>query len=330
LIGRYPSETLRDGNHFNTYLPNNVFVAERVQTAGIQTLGVSSLWYFAPWSGLSQGFDVWDMSAKPPGGGATDNTITGDKVSDAAINVLRGKGSARFFMWVHYLDPHAEYLPHPGAPDFSVPGDKRASGEVRARYDGEVWYTDQQVGRLLDYVFSQEWGKRTAVILTADHGEAFGDHAMSYHGREIWESVVRVPLVVHYPQASAKRVSARRSHIDLAPTMLAMLNLAPVTELPGESLLPDVIENGTPATRSTYIDMPLGPFNGLRRALIRGEGAGMKLLHFGANQYQLYDLDADPNEGNDLTKSKEALAPMVDAYNQKRATTHEIEVKPVP
>lgn len=325
MIGKYPSETLRDGNHFNTYLPSNVFVSERMQDAGIQTLGVTSLWYLGPRSGTSQGFDVWDMSAKPAGGGEKDNSITSDKVTDAAIRVLQARKDAPYFLWVHYLDPHAEYLPHPEAPDFH-----EAGHEVRSRYDAEVWFTDREVGRLLDFIEQDRAAASTAVVVTADHGEAFGDHGMSFHGREIWESLVRVPMIVHYPKAPGQRITQKRSHIDLAPTFLDILGLPGTDEMQGQSLVPEVQGTAPPEERDVYIDMPLGPFNGLRRALIHGPTPGMKLLHFGAQQYQLYDLSTDPAETIDLSKDKDKFKPMLDAYQAKRATTHEIEVKPVP
>jgi choline-sulfatase len=327
LIGRYPSETFRDGNHFNTYMPANMFVSERAKEAGFHTMGISSLWYFAPWSGISQGFDVWDLSAKPPGGGEKDNSTTSDKVTDAAIARLKENAGAKFFTWVHYLDPHAEYLPHKEAPDFRTPEDKTAIGDIRAKYDGEVWFTDREVGRLLDYVVTQDWGKHTAIIVTADHGEAFGDHNMSWHGREIWESLVRVPLLIYVPGAAAHRIKQKRGHIDLVPTFLDLMKIAPAS-LPGESLIPEVL-GAAPVERDVYVDMPVGPFNGLRRALIHGDSPGLKLLHFGGNQYSLYDLANDPQETSDLAKDETLLRPMVDTYQQMRASTREIDVKPV-
>jgi choline-sulfatase len=328
LIGKYPSETLRDGNHFNTYLPSNKFVTERLHDAGIKTLGVTSLWYLAPWSGVSQGFDVWDMSAKPGGGGEKDNSVTSDKVTDAAIKVLKENVTdAPFFLWVHYLDPHAEYLEHPGSPDFhpahTVPA------EVRAKYDGEVWFTDREVGRLLDYVSGEPWGAQTAIVVSSDHGEAFGEHGMSYHGREIWEPLVRVPLIVHVPGEKPVQIKEKRSHIDLVPTFLELFgvhkDVAP-GELQGASLLRDL--QGKPEERDVYVDMPLGPFNDLRRALIHGPTPGMKLLHFGGKQYQLYDLANDPDERTDLSKDAALFRPMLDAYQAQRASTKEIDVKP--
>lgn len=331
MIGLYPSETKRDGNHFNTYFPSNVFAAERMKEAGIHTMGATSLWYFAPWSGLNQGFDVWDLSARPPGGGDKDNYITSDKISDAALKLLQDPTHTkdRFFMWLHYFDPHAEYLPHPGAPSF-VGDDKSGVAGTRALYDGEVWFTDREIGRVLDYVREQPWGKDTAIIVTADHGEAFNDHNMSWHGREIWESLVRVPLVVYVPGAPPHHVPPKRSHIDLVPTFLDTLRLPIPDDLQGQSLLDDVFAEKDFPERDVLVDMPEGPYNGLRRAFIQGPTPGKKLVHLGGQQYQLFDLAADPGEMQDLSKDPEVMKPILDAYNQKRASTKEIYVRPIP
>jgi choline-sulfatase len=333
MIGRFPSETKRDGNHFNTYLASNVFLAERLKEQHFHTMGVSSLWYFAPWSGLNQGFDVWDLSSRPPGAGDKDNHITSNKVSDAALKLLRDEKHTgeRFFLWIHYFDPHAEYLPHDGAPDFSN-GASSALARSKALYDGEVWFTDRQIGRVLEFVAAQPWGTKTAVVVTADHGEAFGEHAMSWHGRELWESLVRVPLLISSPFVTPHHVPQKRSHIDLVPTMLALLGIPTPSELSGESLAPELYGSGAAdaVERDVYIDMPEGPYNPLRRALIVGATPGKKLVHLGGQQYQLFDLAADPAEQTDLSRDPVQFKPMVEQYRTMRAHTQELYVAPVP
>lgn len=353
LIGKYPSETLRDGGHFNAYAPKNTFVTERAKEIGFRTFAGMCHWYFKPSSGLNQGFDVWDTSAIPPGMSDNDTSISSDRLSDLALKMLtdpdnvtpRGGGAegdagaadggadrpgeGRFFAWFHYFDPHAQYVPHKGAPDFL--GDaKSGAAQVRSLYDQEVWFTDLHIGRVLDYIAGQPWAKDTAIVVTADHGEALGDHGMTWHGMEIWESLVRVPLLVYVPGLEPRRVRGRRSQIDLAPTLLDLMGVPPPPpgELSGRSLMSDVEGEGTDEPREVYVDMPVGPFNGLRRAVISGPGAGMKLIHFGGRQYQLFDLDEDPSEKKDLARDKEKLAPMVDRLSAVRSRLKEIEVPP--
>ena len=387
MIGRYPSETYRDGGHFNTYFPKNSFVAERArEQKSVRTFAAHCHWYFKLPTGLNQGFDVWDTSAIPPGMGDNDNSITSDRMSDLALKLLgrpentspgsapppvvgdggapapgpttsatadadggtmngeagapmmpapiatgtttTANGDRRFFGWFHFFDPHAQYVPHQGAPDFANPF------PAKALYDQEVWFTDLHIGKVLDYIESQPWGKDTAIILTADHGEAFADHGMSWHGAEIWESLVRVPLVVYVPGEKPRRVSTKRSHIDLAPTILELLGgtIPDDGEMRGQSLLLDMYlpEGQEHEERDVFVDMPAGPYNGMRRALITGPTPGMKLIHQGGSNYQLFDLKEDPAEKRDLSSDKEKLKPVLERMGIVRAKLQEVEVRPDP
>ncbi len=160
FIGKYPSETIRDGAHFTKYAPDNVFLAERLKAVGFRTMGCASFWYFRRESGLTQGIDDWDVSAIPNDYKLdTDTATTSDKVTDAAIRLLSRPDvtSGRFFLWAHYFDPHAQYVQHAGAPNFYV--ERGGASWSKAAYDGEVWYTDKQLGRLLDYIDAAPWGR---------------------------------------------------------------------------------------------------------------------------------------------------------------------------
>ncbi len=332
LIGKYPSETQRDGGHFNTYGPGNTFLSERLHRAGMFTMGAASHWYFKPTSGVTQGFDVFDLSAMPASGqGDTDSTTTGDKLTDASVKLLQGHAGSRFMLWVHYFDPHSQYVPHEGAPDFADPG-KPAGWKQHAAYDGEVWFTDAQIGRLLEFARAQAWWKDTVVVLTSDHGEALGEHGINFqHGWEIWEPLMRIPLVFYVPGMRPHHVPVKRSAIDIVPTVLDLMRVAPppAGELSGQSLLVDIAAKPaeSPAERDVYLDMPDGPYTHLRRGLIHGPTPGMKLIHLGGRQYQLYDLSADPDEREDLASDPAKLQPMLEAFAAKRATLHEINVK---
>lgn len=334
LIGRYPSETLRDGSHFNAYEPKNVFVTERLHDAGVRTFGAAGHWYFRPWSGVTQGMDQWDLSALPPTMTDNDNTVTSKEITDAALKLLADDANTGkpFFMWVHYFDPHAQYVPHPEGPDFQ--GDARGgAAATRAAYDSEIWFTDKHVGRLLDAIAAAPWGKDTAIVVTADHGETFGEHNMSWHGAEIWEPLVHVPLLVYVPGQKPVRIAQKRSHIDVAPTILELMQVPrpeDPNEMQGESLVADAFSSAErpPKERDVYFDMPAGPFNMTRRGIVTGPSPGMKLIHLGGTQYQLFDLAKDPNEKEDLSSDKERMAPVLEAYQALRARVKEIEVKP--
>ncbi len=334
LIGKYPSETLRDGGHFNKYLAGNTFLAERLRRAGLYTMGAASHWYFRePW-GLEQGFDQFDLTAMPASGQTdTDTNSTSPQLTNAAIKMLDAHAAqSRFFLWVHYFDPHEQYVPHQGAPDFSDPS-APTGWKMRALYDGEVWFTDQAIGRLLDYIRAQPWGKDTVVAITSDHGEAMNEHGIAFqHGFEIWEPLMRVPLILAIPGEAARRVPVKRSVIDLVPTLLDLMRIPQPgpAELSGVTLMDDVTAeaSGPYEERDVYMDMPDGPYTHLRRGLLHGPSPGLKLIHFGGRQYQLYDLASDPGETRDLAGDPARLGPMVDLLQAKRATLKEIYVKP--
>ncbi|HEX7601717.1 MAG TPA: sulfatase-like hydrolase/transferase [Polyangiaceae bacterium] len=337
LTGKYPSETERDGGHFNKYGASNVLVTERLHAANIRTLGAASHWYFAPWSGLSQGMDTWDLSAQPADGqGDSDTSVTSGALSDAAIRLLKhaadpdDAGEAkRFFLWLHYFDPHAQYMAHEGAPDFL--GDGRGGvAAQRAAYDGEVWFTDKHIGRVLDFVAQQPWADHTAIVVTSDHGEAFGEHNMSWHGMDVWEPLVRVPLLVYVPGLTAHHVDVKRSHVDLVPTLLDVMSVAQPApgELSGQSLVDDLVGEGPFVERDVYIDMPVGPNTLMRKAVVTGKTPGMKLIYAGGKNYQLYDLAADPEEKNDLSQDEAAMKPVLESFQAARSRVKEIDVPP--
>lgn len=336
LIGKYPSETLRDGGHFNRYEAGNVLLAERLKEAGMHTFGAASHWYFQPWSGIAQGMTAWDMTAKPPTGqGDNDTSVTSAQLADVALRQLARETKdsqghdRRFFAWFHFFDPHAQYMPHEGAPDFSI-GQKGWLAGVRAAYDAEVWFTDKHVGRLLAYIGSQPWAARTAIVITSDHGEAFAEHNMSWHGVEIWEPLVRVPLVIYVPGVPPHHVSPKRGHVDLVPTLLDIVGVtAPAGELSGQSMATDVASvEGPYAERDVYLDMPPGPHTGMRRGILLGPTPGLKLVHLGGRQYQLFDLRQDPGETEDLAGDASRLDPAVKAFEAFRSSVREIDVKP--
>jgi arylsulfatase A-like enzyme len=331
-IGRYAGETHRDYEHYTTFFPSNIFTAERVHDAGMRTFAAHCHRYFTFRNGMQQGFDVWDTSAMPPGMTDNDRRFSSNKMTDVAISLLSKPenvgGPQKFFAWFHYFDPHAPYVPHAGAPAFFDPNEKSKGARARAQYDEEVWFTDVHLGRLFTFIEQQPWAKDTAIIFSADHGEAFGEHNHWMHGRELWEPLVRVPLLVYLPGVQPRRIAQKRSHIDVAPTILDLLGV----QIPGDgflrgtTLVKDITSDPkTPlAERDIYIDMPVGPFNEERHALITGPSPGTKLIDYQGRRYELYDLARDPDENENLGTDKARLAPFVARMQQLRRTLQEI------
>ncbi|MCC6526298.1 MAG: sulfatase [Polyangiaceae bacterium] len=325
LIGKYGSETHRNWGHFNRFGTEDTLVAERLKAAGVRTVAVHGHHYFGKFSALDRGFDVVDLSAAgvDTGKWAVDATITSDKITDVAIaRVGEAAASGRFYAWVHYLDPHADYLPHPEVASFGA--------AARDLYDAEVAYTDKHIGRLLSFIAAQPWAAKTSIVLTSDHGESFGERDYWRHGRELWEPIVRVPLVVHVPGAEPHAVDVRRSLIDLCPTIVELMGVPGASGqgddfFSGTSLLPDLFPaQGQPfAARDVLIDMPAGPFNESRRALIHGD---LKLIVSRDAQKELFDLATDPEERRNVwAKRKDEIEA---AYAAKKASLREVKVGP--
>jgi choline-sulfatase len=330
LSGKYPSETHRGWKHFNSYGKQDTMVTERLKSAGFHTMSVQGHWYFNKPHGLHRGFDVVDMTAFPGYGAqaTNDSSVTSDKLSDAALKLLADPSHTdkRFFMWIHYLDPHADYLSHKDGPDFGA--------SERGKYDGEIAFTDKHVGRVLDYIAKQPWGKNTAIVVSSDHGEAFAEHGIIRHGFEVWEELVRVPLIVYVPGLKPHRVKERRSLVDLVPTIMDLAKLKLETPqdkndfLSGKSWIDDILQPDgyKPEEREILVDMPPGPHNGFRRAYYDHD---LKLYVTDGAHLRLFDLKADPAEKQDLAKTdKEKLKQIQGRYDAFRGQLKEVYVKP--
>lgn len=320
MTGRYPSECVRDDNHFVRYPDRgNTFLAERLRAAGFRTAAVASHFYFHPRFGLFQGIERVDISATPSGE-AGESVSTDAAVTDRALRFLEDADftRGRFMLWVHYFDPHKQYVLHPEIPPFSR--------TERGKYDAEVAWTDRQIGRLLDALENKPFAQRTIIVLTADHGEAFGEHGMSWHGMELWDELIRVPWIIFVPSLPPRHIETPRGHIDLVPTVLELLRLplpSPDADdfVSGQSLVAEMF--GAPATvRPVYCELPEGPYNGLRRAMIHWP---YKLLFRNARRPELYDLEHDPGERTDLSSTRmDILTRERAVYEQLRATLREV------
>ena len=309
LSGQYPSTLYRSGFFFASYAQANEFMAERLHQNGIETLAWFGHMYFSRAKGLEQGFDEWRTTPGITFDPETDNHVTSDKMTALGIELL-GKPELKtkqFFAWAHCMDPHDQYNRHEEAPSFG--------NKARDRYDQEVFYTDLWVKKLLDFVDQQPFGKDTYLIISADHGEAFGEHGMYKHAFELWEVLTRVPLIVCGPGIKTQRITERRSHIDLVPTMLDLLGQKVPAELTGKSLLPELTgKESAPNREPIYLELTEDSHNPPRRAIIRGD---YKLIWFGpTDKFQLYNLKQDPGEEKDLAKAEpDQLKDMVAAYH---------------
>jgi len=231
-------------------------LADRLRARGLATAGFVSSYILHRRFGFHQGFDTYVFEPTEPYSWRGQRRETfwtrGEHTTDAAMEWLTKHGDRPFFVWVHYFDPHTPYLPPPGfapPPDDPVslegkrvPAEVEGPGELAAlirAYRGEVAYADAQVGMLVERLELLGLLDRTAVVVTSDHGEALGDHGILQHGVNVYDELVRVPLLVRAPGLPAGRELAGPAQLeDLVPTLLALAG-APIPDgLDGVDLLP--------------------------------------------------------------------------------------------
>jgi choline-sulfatase len=324
MTGRYPSELPRNGLATSTFGEEATFLAEVLKAGGVRTIAVHGHVYFQGATGMNQGFDDWRVLPKITLMPAREGYVVDDKLADTMIAALGEHAKERFFAWVHFMDPHFSYAKHEGFPAFTGAPEKPvppgiALGAVgqslRNQYDGEVVFTDSQVGRLLEWLDQQPFGKRTAVIVTADHGEAFGEQKSTFeHGYMLWEVLTRVPLLVRLPGSAARRIDTRRSHIDLAKTILELLQLEPTVSMRGTSLVPE-LRGATVPARAVVMDMPYTDQAPRRRALIQSDE---KIIVTETEEEPLvFDLKSDPAEQKTLARDdRERTQRLLRSYDE--------------
>jgi tetratricopeptide (TPR) repeat protein len=212
-------------------LPDEVVtVAEELKELGMSTGAVIASFVLHRQFGLDQGFDTYDDSLlhgwKRDAAGYDEMRASG--VSDRALAWIGQNAGKRWFLWLHYYDPHAEYEPPPA---YQQTGSHP--------YDGEIAYVDHELGRVLADLEKNGLRERTLVILTSDHGESLGEHGEQTHGLFLYEAAMRVPLIVSLPGATpaGKVVTQRVSLMDVAPTVFSVLGRTPPKQIQGRSFM---------------------------------------------------------------------------------------------
>jgi choline-sulfatase len=318
LTGRYPSSLYRSGWYLAGYPKSDVFLAEVLHDAGVRTIGWQAHAYFDPSKGLSQGFDVWEIVPGLVFDPQADPNVTSPALTELGEKLLSQPENTggRFFAWSHYVDPHEAYKKHAECPDW---GDS-----PRDRYDSEICFTDLWLGKLFNWAAGQPWWKDTAVILTSDHGEAFGEHGAHRHGFHLWQVLVRVPLIIRVPGVAPRRIEKPRSAIDLSRTIADLMGVALPDSFGGKSLVPEIRGLAQPDDREPIVlDQPEDTLSPFIRAIIEG---GYKIIQVGKSSFSLFNLDEDSGEEHELSKREpEVLARMKRRLAEVSASIPEVE-----
>ncbi|MCZ6463071.1 MAG: sulfatase [Proteobacteria bacterium] len=330
LTGLYPS------THGATSVPARISdeattLAEILSAEGYATLGVVSGSNVSSVYGFDRGFDHWDESQIRGGEAFTSLQVTDRALAFAREAIRSGR---RFFLFVHYFDPHYIYRHHPkvgfsperagrldgseGIHELRRIGRDASAEEIeflRARYDEEIRVTDATFGRLMEGLEALGVAQQNLIlVITADHGEEILERGWLGHTRTLYEELLRVPLIVRAPARvrPGHVVEQPVSTVALTPTILDWLGLeAPDDPLQAESLaaLAAGGQEDPAAQVLGEVDFETGGpaqtvRNAFKKALI---GARFKLIRDDpTGRYELYDLRADPREQRDLAADEPA------------------------
>ena len=259
--------------------------------------------------GFDRGFDYYDnFPANLPKSAPRYVRLErrGMEVEQRAEARMRTHRTQPQFVWVHFYDPHDPYDPPP-------PYSSQYAGRL---YDGEIAYADAALGRLVEFLKSQNRYESSTLIVVGDHGEGLGEHGEQTHGIFLYDSTTHVPLIVKLPRdrgaASPLRglvVDAQVRTIDIFPTVLDLEGMEPPKPVDGASLRPlcveasaagatPVVSAGTASTDRVAFgetDYPLGfgwaPLRSARTP---------RAKYIEAPHPELYDLEADPREATNL------------------------------
>jgi len=281
LTGRYGDRVgVSSHSRRDRLVESTVTLAEAAHQAGYRTIAaVANPWLARADAGFAQGFDRYltrgSITTKYGG------RLRADAVTDAALEAVAEDATRPLLLWVHYIDAHMPYSPPPTfatamgndsatseiVNEFKRPGadlqaiyfeNRYAPEQVAATvqlYDGAIRFIDDQIARLRAGLARR--GRPTLIVVTADHGESLGDHALYFaHDFTLYEELIRVPLLIELPGATPRRVPEPVSLIDVFPTVCALTPIVCPGDIDGTALAPAVVRRDDPEQRVVYAAGP--------------------------------------------------------------------------
>ncbi|HWP93817.1 MAG TPA: sulfatase [Thermodesulfobacteriota bacterium] len=316
-----------------------LLLPEIMKNSNYTTVGIVTNGNLAEAYNFHQGFDeyieVWQEH----------ESERAEHVTEYALSWLRDNShKGKFFMWLHYVDPHWPYNP-PQPYDEMFVRDKYYNGSNKvpintdqtyrevggrspeilrgrdeldyyiAQYDAEIKYMDENIGRVLDLVKDMGLSDNTIIIFTADHGEALGDHNLYFaHGRFAYDDCLRVPLIVKIPglKSDVKIIDHPVELNNVMPTILDILNIPIHEEAQGTSLMPLMFGDNHSIPEHAFAE---AGYQEDYQRVIRTKK--WKLIYIPDKEdqkimqgmpFELYDIENDPNELNNLINVEVKIA----------------------
>jgi arylsulfatase A-like enzyme/Tfp pilus assembly protein PilF len=281
--------------------PKMVTMAKLFKARGYATGAFIGAYVLDSQWGLGPGFDVYDdrfdlkkferislESVQRPA----------NEVLDAALPWLEARKAAPFFAWIHLYDAHAPYVP-------PAPYDRQYAAFP---YLGEIAFVDAELVRLRRFLESNGLLDRTFVVVAGDHGESLGEHGEATHGFFVYQSTLRVPLIIVTPFAQFRGLvsSEAAGLVDVLPTVCRMAGLPVPAEVQGRSLLPAFFGRPDRKPPLIYSETYYPRFHFGWSELKAVQNARYKLIL--APEPELYDLAADPREEHNMASSQPQVA----------------------
>jgi arylsulfatase A-like enzyme/Tfp pilus assembly protein PilF len=311
---RPPTHGVRDNGGY-VLGADRTTLAEVLKEAGWATGAFVGAYVLDGKWGLDQGFDryVDDFSLsryRTLSLGAVSRRAA--EVVDSALPWLEQHHARRFFAWLHFYDPHTPYDP-------PEPFTSRFAGRP---YQGEIAYADAQLGRVLDWLRRRGLEERTVIVVMGDHGESLAEHGEGTHGLFVYDATVRAPLLIRAPfgRTRGRRVTAVVRAEDVMPTILDLVGAQEPPRLQGRSLAA-LMTAGT-------ADLDLAAYSESLYARNHFGWSELKALRAGRFKYieaptpELYDLEKDPGERQNVYAARRALADRMAADLARMGAEH--------
>jgi arylsulfatase A-like enzyme/cytochrome c-type biogenesis protein CcmH/NrfG len=281
--------------------PKHATLASLLKAAGWQTGAFVGAFVLDSKWGLNQGFDTYvdkfDVSKYKQVSLGGVSRRAGEVVGHA-MPWLEQHGRNRFFAWLHFYDAHTPYDP---------PEPFRTRFADRP-YSGEIAYVDYQVGRVLQWLDTNNLTDRTIIVAIGDHGESLNEHGEATHGLFIYDATVRVPFIIRAPFASMKgrRVADTVRSEDLMPTILDLVGQRPAADVQGRTLVPLMTGEARALNLDAYSES-LYARNHYGWSELKALRSG-RFKYIQTTRPELYDLERDPNEEHNLFDERRQIA----------------------
>ncbi len=304
-------------------------MAEYLSENGYNTYAAIAAFVLQSKFGVDQGFKIYDDTIDSEDLYKTlKSEIDAKEIYNKFDNWIGENSGSKFFAWVHFYDPHTPYIPH----DKDLLK-KKETDQIKF-YDGEITYTDEYIGKILNRLEEENVADDTLIIIIGDHGEAFGEHEeFASHMIFCYEANLRVPLIFYNKKLfnESRVIDDRVDTIDILPTVLDLTGINKGGDIQGKSLEKLINGDKSDGDRTIYFESMYGkeefnwaPLTGI----IEGDYKYISLP-----RPELYNIKKDPLEKDNLFRKKgrllremdEKLKRMILKYSGKSYSKRELE-----